>query len=146
MNDMSDPMAAEEVYPLQETLGFKLVEWSKDFARVELPLERHLMNRQGIPHGGVYATLLDTALGYAGCYTGSGEHKQLAMTLSLNVNYLSQPKGKVLICDGKRTGGGRKIYFAEGLLFDETGEQIASATGVFRYRSSGSVTDGGETA
>ncbi|WP_346915355.1 PaaI family thioesterase [uncultured Roseibium sp.] len=135
MNDFSDPLAAEEPYPLQRTLGFKITEWAENYARLELPIADHLMNRYGIPHGGVYATILDTVLGFSGSYTGSGDNKQMAMTLSLNVSYLSRPKGKLLICEGRKTGGGRKTFFADGILFDETGEKIASASGVFRYRS-----------
>lgn len=137
MTDITDPLAAEEIYPLQKTLGFTITAWEQDCARVELPLKEHLMNRYGIPHGGVYAAVLDTALGYSGCYTGSGAHKQLAMTLSLNVNYLSRPKGTLLICEARRTGGGKKTFFADGMLTDDAGERIASATGVFRYRSRG---------
>jgi len=47
---------------------------------------------------------------------------------------LSQAKGQLLIGQGRRTGGGRKTYFAEGKITDETGELIATGTGVFRYR------------
>jgi uncharacterized protein (TIGR00369 family) len=132
-----DPALAEGPYPLMAHLGSSMVDWQEDFSRFELPLEPFLMNRYGIPHGGVYAMLLDTVMGYSGCYTGSAEHKRMAMTLSLNVNYLSRPKGTILIGDGRRTGGGRKTFFAEGTVTDETGEKIATATGVFRYRSGG---------
>ncbi len=134
MTEGQDPLLAETPYPLQETLGFTIVDWSPGFARVELPLSEHLLNRFGVPHGGVYATLLDTALGYCGCYTGSAENKQFCLTLSLNVNFLSRPKGKRLICEARTTGGGKRTFFAEGLVTDDTGERIASATGVFRYR------------
>ena len=130
-----DPALAEGSYPLMSHLGFSMVDWQEGFSRFELPLEPFLMNRYGIPHGGVYATLLDTVMGFSGCYTGSVAHKRMAMTLSLNVNYLSRPKGAVLIGEGRRTGGGRKTFFAEGTVTDETGEMIATATGVFRYRS-----------
>jgi len=33
------------------------------------------------------------------------------------------------------TGGGRRPYFAEATVHDDTGTLIATATGVFRYRS-----------
>lgn len=135
MNDMLDPLSAEEPYPLQRMLGFRIVEWADGYARLELPIADHLMNRYGIPHGGVHATLIDTALGYSGSFTGTPDVRQLAMTLSLTVNYLSQPKGKLLICEGRRTGGGRKTFFAEGVLFDDTGERIATGNGVLRYRT-----------
>ncbi|WP_370741283.1 PaaI family thioesterase [Thalassovita mangrovi] len=130
-----DPALAEAPYALQKHLGFEITGWEKDYARVELPMQDHLGNRYGIPHGGVHATLLDTAMGFAGCYTGVPGEKQLAMTLSLNVNYVGQLKGERLICEGVRTGGGRKTFFAEAKVTDELGTLIATGTGVFRYRA-----------
>ncbi|MBF9043805.1 hotdog fold thioesterase [Rhodobacterales bacterium HKCCE4037] len=129
-----DPELREEPYPLESHLGYTLTEWSEGRAVVEQPLLPHLANRQGLPHGGVHATLLDTAMGYAGCYTGDPARKQMALTLSLNVNFLSRPKGTRLIVEARQTGGGKSTYFAEGEVRDETGELIATGTGVFRYR------------
>lgn len=130
-----DPNVKEDPYAYQAHLGFDIAGWDTDYCRVEQPLLPHLMNRYGIPHGGVYASLLDTAMGFSGCYTGDPDNRRLGMTLNLSVNYLGRPKGKVLICEGMRVGGGAKTFFAEGILKDETGEIIAKATGVFRYRS-----------
>ncbi|THD73850.1 PaaI family thioesterase [Thalassobius vesicularis] len=129
-----DARLLEDPYALQRHLGFEITEWSQDFARVEQPLLPHLMNRYGIPHGGVYATLLDTAMGFCGCFTGDPETKRLAMTLSMNVNYEGRAQGTRLICEGRRTGGGAKTFFAEALVTDELGTRIASGTGVFRVR------------
>jgi uncharacterized protein (TIGR00369 family) len=47
-----------------------LTGWREGWARVELPVADVLGNRQGLVHGGVHATLLDTAMGYCGCFTG----------------------------------------------------------------------------
>lgn len=131
-----DPSLREDPYALQRHLGFEITQWYQDFARVELPIAPHLGNRYGIPHGGIFATILDTAMGFCGCFTGDPDTKKLAMTLSLTVNYESQAKGKLLICEGRRTGGGAKTFFAEGVVMDELGTRIASGTGVFRIRGS----------
>jgi len=134
MKPVLNPEIVEPPYPLQRYLGFEMVEWRAGYARFEQPLAGFLMNRYGIPHGGVYATLLDTVMGYCGCYTGLADTKRMGMTLSLNVDFLSRPKGELLIGEGTKTGGGRSTFFAKGLVRDETGERIATATGVFRYR------------
>ena len=135
MTDHSiDPKLIEGIYPLQDHLGFCVTAWETDFARIELPLSGFLMNRQGIPHGGVHATLLDTAMGFAGCFTGDPQIRQMALTLSLTVNYLGIAGGERLIAEGRRTGGGRKTYFAEGQVTDTSGQIVATATGVFKYR------------
>src|SRR6056297_3091895 len=134
MSDKIDPALLEAPSALQTHLGYRLTEWRTDFARVELPLTPVLMNRQGLPHGGMHATLLDTAMGFAGCYTGDPERAQMALTLSLTVNYLGQARGALLIAEARRTGGGKSTYFAEATVRDETGSVIATGTGVFRYR------------
>jgi uncharacterized protein (TIGR00369 family) len=137
MSGMDHPphFSDERPYPLQHHLGFVLTDWSEDYCRLELPLEAFLMNRQGIPHGGVYATLADTAMGYAGCFAPKGAPPRWAMTLNLSVNYLAQCKGDLLIATANRTGGGRKTFFANASISDNLSTKIASATGVFRYRS-----------
>ncbi len=135
MRDDLDPRLVEPPYPLQRHLGMALTAWSDGAARVEAPITEMLMNRQGLPHGGIHATLLDSALGYAGCYTGDPARKQMALTLSLTISYVGQPTGTRLIAEGRVTGGGRKTYFAEGRLLDDHGALLATATGVFKYRS-----------
>jgi uncharacterized protein (TIGR00369 family) len=134
MSDL-EPTLREEAYPLQKHLGFALTGWRDGWARVELPVTGHLGNRQGIVHGGVHATLLDTAMGYCGCYTGDRDRRATALTLSLTVNYLRQVSGLRLIAEASKTGGGRSTFFASGTLRDETGAVIATATGVLRFRA-----------
>ena len=125
----------EAPFAFQEHLGWELTDWSPDFARLEMPIAAFHGNRHGLPHGGVYATLLDTVMGFSGCFTGTTETKRFAMTLSLTTQYLSRPKGGMLIAEGRRTGGGNRTFFAEAKVMDETGELCATGTGVFRYRT-----------
>ena len=132
MSDWGEPPSG-----LQTHLGYRLIAWERDFARVEMPMAPHLMNRQGLPHGGLHATLLDTAMGFAGCYTGDPEQRQMALTLSLTVNFLGQAQGARLIAEARRTGGGKSTFFADATVRDDTGALIATGTGVFRYRRGG---------
>lgn len=129
-----DPGLVEDPYPFQQLLGFRLTHWAEGFARFELPLTDRLMNRYGIPHGGVYASLLDTVMGFCGSYTGDPDRRQLCMTLSLTTNFLGRPSGAVLLGEGRHVGGGRSTYYAEGTLSDETGTIVATGIGTFRYR------------
>lgn len=124
----------EEPYAYSRHIGMKMLDWGPDFARFEMPLAPFLMNRHDNPHGGAHASLLDTVMGYAGCWTGDPDKPQMCLTLSLNVQYLSRPRGAVLLAEGRKTGGGKSTFFAEAEIADETGELIAKGTGVFRYR------------
>ncbi|PZX11221.1 uncharacterized protein (TIGR00369 family) [Palleronia aestuarii] len=135
MNDV-DPNLVEDPYPLQNLIGFRMRDWSKDYARFDLDLRDELMNRYGIPHGGVYAMLLDTVMGYSGSYTGDPDRRRLAMTLSMTTNFLSRPTGTTLIGEGRRRGGGASTFFSEGTITDEANTLVATATGVFRLRAS----------
>ena len=57
------------------------------------------------------------------------------MTLSMTTNFLSRPTGTMLIGEGRRTGGGRSTFFAEGTITDDAGTEVARGSGVFRYRN-----------
>lgn len=135
MTDDFDPRLKEAPSPLSKTLGFEMTHWSKGYARVEAPLAAHLMNRQGLPHGGVYAAMLDTAMGFCGCYTGDPAVRQNALTLSMTVNFLARATGSHLVAEAQVTGGGHKTFFSKGEIHDSTGALIAEATGVFKLRS-----------
>ena len=114
-------------------IGMQKTGFAQEYARFELTLGPEHLNPLGIPHGGVYATILDTALGSSGGWTGDPDSFLPSVTLNLNVSYLSQPRGGTrLICEGHRVGGGRSIYFAEGVVQDETGQVLARATGTFK--------------
>ena len=129
-----DPLFGEAPYAFTRHLGIELADWSDGYARLTMPVEAFVLNRHGAVHGGVHASMLDTAMGYAGCWTGDRDRRQMCLTLNLNVQFISRPKGEMLIGEGFRTGGGKSTFFAEGMLKDETGEVVAKGTGVFRYR------------
>lgn len=133
--DMSNPASWEPLSVAAQHIGMELTFWGPDVARMEVVLQEFHKNRHGIPHGGYYAMMLDTAMGYCGAFTGDPEVKKMTMTLSMSVNFLSRPKGQKLIAEGTRLGGGAKTFFAEGRILDETGELIATGQGTFRVRS-----------
>lgn len=119
-------------YGFLATLGLRRTHFTDGEARFEVETGPQHMNRIGIPHGGVYATLLDCALGATGCWAGSADAFRPAVTLTLNVSFIGQPRGQRLIAEGRRVGGGRSIYFSEGEVRDEFGTLVAQATGSFK--------------
>ena len=130
---MSDPDAPDLTKGLNGELGFRLVEWRKGFARVSVDLDHRHGNRQGGLHGGVTAALIDAATGFCGIYEPDPRKRRGNVTVSLNVNFLSRPRGACLICTAKTIRTGRRLYFASAEVHDETGNLIASAEAVYAY-------------
>ena len=125
---------AEAPNPLMRVLGYRPVEWREGFARIEMPIDPDVhVNGLGIPHGGTYATVLDTACAFAGTWRAPPAPRAGAMTLSLNLNFVGLPTGRLLIAEGRRTGGGASTFFADGELRDELGALVATASAVMRY-------------
>ena len=69
-------------------LGYRLARWEPDRAEVVLELGSQHQNRGHVAHGGVLATLIDTACGFAGCWAPEGQTRA-AVTLSLTTQFLA---------------------------------------------------------
>jgi uncharacterized protein (TIGR00369 family) len=115
--------------PIAELLGFELVEVGHGRATFAVePGERHY-NPIGVVHGGIAATLLDSAMGCAVQTTleaGVGY-----TTLDLNVTFLrpmTVDTGKVL-CEAAVVHTGSRVATAEGRVFSSrTGKLMATGT------------------
>jgi len=128
-----DPLENETMRGFNVLLGYRLAEWREDFARLELALEAKHLNRSGVVHGGVLATMLDVALGYAGVFTAEPGRVRRAVTLSMTASFLGQAKSGLLSCLARRRGGGKTIFMATGEVLDEGGKLVALGEGTFRY-------------
>jgi uncharacterized protein (TIGR00369 family) len=118
--------------PLLEHLGVRLVDWLPGACRLALELEPRHLNRQASLQGGVIATLLDAACGYAGLRQTVDGPAAHAVTLSLAINYLAKAAQGEVHAQGRITGGGRRVYFATGELRDAADQLIATAQGAFK--------------
>jgi uncharacterized protein (TIGR00369 family) len=124
-------------------VGYRLVDWQEDRAEIALDVEARHLNRSGIAHGGVAATLLDTVLGYAGCHCAVPGRVRRAVTLSLTVNYIGAVEaGTTLVAVGRRVGGGRRVFYAEGEVRGPDGALVATGSGVWRYRDGSGSPEG----
>ncbi|MBM3604442.1 MAG: PaaI family thioesterase [Alphaproteobacteria bacterium] len=117
----------------QRLIGYVLdVGQGDGCARCRLDTDERHLNRQGILHGGIAATLLDNAMGATGSLSVDPSGRHPFTTLALTVNYLSPGRLGRIEATGRITGGGRTTLFIEGELRHEDGALIATATGVFR--------------
>jgi uncharacterized protein (TIGR00369 family) len=114
--------------PIAATLGFELdlVEEGRAVFSME-PAEHHY-NPLGSVHGGVFATLLDSA---AGCAVHSTLPAGVGYTsIDLNVKFvrgITADTGRVT-CEGRVRNRGRRLALAEAALVDDRGRLLATAT------------------
>ncbi len=114
--------------PIARTMGFDLVEVKKGYARFEVVPQEFHYNPIGVVHGGLAATLLDSALGC--CVHTTLPQGVGYTTLQLNVNLvrgITVDTGR-LKCDGKVVHGGRQMATAEATITDMNGKLYAHGT------------------
>jgi uncharacterized protein (TIGR00369 family) len=117
-----------------DLLGYCLTERKVGEAEITLKVGPQHLNRLSIPHGGVLATLLDSAAGFAAAYVDDPEHPRTVVTLSINVMFLGQAHiGDTIIARGRRIGGGKSIAYAEAEVTASDGRSLARAEAVFKY-------------
>jgi uncharacterized protein (TIGR00369 family) len=92
-----------------------------------LELDDHHRNRRGVAHGGVVASLLDSALG--GAVVDAIPKEWWCATVSLSVQFVAGGRGSRLIATGRVRRFGRRVAFAEGEVRDDAGRLIATAQG-----------------
>lgn len=99
---------------------------------VTLELEDKHLNRHGILHGGMVATLLDVVCGNtASHYFDPIDHAPL-VTVSLNLNYVAAARAGTVTATARPAGGGKSIAYINGELRDAEGQMLATASGIFK--------------
>lgn len=105
-------------------------EWSMngDFV-MKIPNTPIIQNNLNIVHGGITATLLDSAMGtFAGSLLSEG---QSAVTSEMKTNYVAPGTGSFLTCTAALIHKGRKTVVMQGQVFRDDGELIAHSTATF---------------
>ncbi|WP_198947744.1 PaaI family thioesterase [Haematobacter missouriensis] len=97
---------------LRGVLDYRLAEWSEGRAVVEMRVDGRHLNRSGVLHGGVIATLLDASCGYAATWSGDPAKPKAAVTLSLTVSYTGQVKEGVVRATALMKAGGARSFSA----------------------------------
>ncbi|KIL47597.1 PaaI family thioesterase [Jeotgalibacillus campisalis] len=96
---------------------------------VKIPVSSTLHNSLGIVHGGMSATLLDTAMGSLANHLapeGMG-----AVTSQLNVHFLKPITGEEMTATASILHQGRKTMVVEASIKNPSGEIAAHGTGSF---------------
>lgn len=119
--------------PFLASLGVTRTEWREGYAEFRVRVQPALLNRQRVLQGGVIATLLDAACGYAGLYSPDPQQPVHGVTLSLTLSFLDKGLGDTVIARGFLERRGKSIFFARGEAWVDSATLIATAQGTFKY-------------
>lgn len=112
--------------PYPRHLRMQLVSISVDQAMVKLKTEQCHLQPFGIVHGGVLATLVDTATFWS-VFLRLPEDAGL-VNIDLKLNYLKSISTGLMTAQGRCIRAGRSINYAEASVKDKEGNLIAHGT------------------
>lgn len=113
--------------PFMENLKISLLYLAHGKAGIEMTAGPEFLNTRGIFHGGIIATLVDTAMGIAGL---SLDLK--VTTQELNLNYIGPAKaGDKLTADARVIHKGRKSVVVEARVYNGHSRLISISRGTF---------------
>ncbi len=112
--------------PYPRHMAMELAEIGFDEAAATLTLAECHMQPFGIVHGGVIATLIDTATFWAAFLRLPDGHG--LVNIDLKLNYLKSVKEGTLRAEGRCLRHGRSVSYAEASVTDEHGDLLAHGT------------------
>jgi uncharacterized protein (TIGR00369 family) len=111
------------------------VAWRHGFVEMRLKVRPELCNANGLLHGGVLMTLLDSASGFACTFNETATTRRLSVTLAFTTQFIKAARdGDVLTILGAwRPSTSQSTFAAETEIYDQNGDLIATGAGTFRY-------------
>ncbi len=110
-------------------IGAKLVRADEDEVVAELAIEPHHWNLARIVHGGVYMSLLDSAMGLL---VSLHYPNRPVVTTNLNIHFTEPASEGTLVCKAKFIHRARSTMTVEGRVYLGEERLCAHATGSFR--------------
>ena len=106
-------------------LGLELGELKPGEATIQLEIRDELKQNQGVLHGGVIASLIDTAAAFA--VITQLERDQRATTTDLTVHYLRPVMSGRLTARARMVRAGRRLFVLSVEVENEQGVLVATA-------------------
>ena len=110
--------------PFAKLMGMRLVDIRPNEAVVEIEMRDDLKQPSGVLHGGVTATLIDTAMAFA-VRTYLTDTEPTA-TIDLTVHYLRPHVEGRAICTARVVRPGKRIFTVSAEVHNEEGKLIAT--------------------
>ena len=115
--------------PLARMIGMHLTELQLDEAVIEMEMRDDLSQPSGIMHGGVTATLIDTAMAFA--VRTRLKPEEPTATIDLTIHYVRPHAEGKCRCTARVLRAGRRIFTVTADVVNEDGKLVA--TGVSTY-------------
>ena len=110
-------------------LGMELVDLQPGLASISIDMRDDLRQPSGVLHGGVTASLIDTAMAFA-VRTRLGVTEATA-TIDLTVHYLRPHLSGRFTCTAKIVRAGKRIFTVSADVVNEEGKHIATAVSTY---------------
>lgn len=115
--------------PFARLIGMRLVDLRPGEAVISIEMRDDLRQPSGVLHGGVTATLIDTAMAFA-------VRTQLAIddataTIDLTVHYLRPHITGTFICTATVVRAGKRIFTVSADVVNDDGKLIATAISTY---------------
>lgn len=115
--------------PFAKLIGMKLVDIRPDEAVISIEMRDDMRQPSGVLHGGVTATLIDTAMAFA--VRTRLPVDEATATIDLTVHYLRPHVSGTFTCTAKIVRAGKRIFTVSADVHNEEGKLIA--TGLSTY-------------
>ncbi len=112
--------------PFAKMIGMRLVDLQLDTAAIAIEMRDERRHPGGIIHGGVTATLIDTAMAFA-VRTRVGPIDRTA-TIDLTIHYLRPHIDGIFSCTAKVVRARNRIFTVTADVHNKNGDLIATAT------------------
>lgn len=122
VEDLREQLGETEFY---RWAGIRLVDARPGEAEVAFDAGPEHVNLQGLVHGGMLATLADTAMGLAARTTLEPGRRHV--TVQLGLEFLSPGRRGRIVARGRTVKVGRQLAFAEADVMDADGRLLARA-------------------
>jgi len=104
------------------TLGATLESVESGAVVISCAFDERLTQQHGLLHGGLLASLVDVACGYAALSVMPADREVL--TVEFKINFLKPAKADRVIAVGHVVQAGRTLTVCEGSVFDTTRTQV----------------------
>lgn len=113
----------------RQLLGIEVDFVEAGFARLRLPVGDHVLQAANVVHGGVLASLVDSAIGTA-VRTVIPEHSS-ASTIELNISYLRPAGAGTLTAEASILRAGRTVVVGTAEVRDSDGRLVAVGRAIY---------------